>query len=117
MWLRNAGRRGRMAQPLRVPRRRRTILGPVTNQDLAREGLPVRRFTRWPFLLFAVVLIGIGAMALAYVHSPGYRAGRAYARIHKGMTRMEAYAIIVEHGGEWEPYNRTGKSFCDVEIL
>src|SRR5262245_56230773 len=112
MWLRNAGHRGRMGRILRVPRRRRTILAPVTTQDIAREGLSVRRFTCWPFLLLALVLIGIGSITMAYVRSPGYRAGRAYARIHKGMTPGEAYAIIHEHGGE--SVNMSGKGFCDV---
>lgn len=71
----------------------------------------MRMLKRWRYVLMALVLIGMGDMAVAYVRSPGYRGAQAYARIQEGMTRDEAYAIIIEWGG----YSviRTGIDFWD----
>jgi hypothetical protein len=59
----------------------------------------MRLLKRWRSILFLLIVLGIGAMAMAYIRSPGYRAAQAFARIQKGMTFDDADKVLVEAGG------------------
>ena len=61
------------------------------------------------YLLIALVLIGIGGVAVAYVRSPGYRAAQAFAKVQEGMTDEEAKSVMRQYGGEIMAGGSTGQ--------
>mgnify|MGYP001562807235 CR=1 FL=1 len=50
----------------------------------------MRLLKRWRYLLIALVLIGTGGMAAAYLRSPGYRAAQA-----KSLVNLETRLVPV----------------------
>src|SRR5262245_25774118 len=72
------------------------------------------RFVKhWRFLLFALLVLGIGGRAVAYVRSPGYRAAQAFARIQEGMNPDQAHDIMRRLGGEICAISHTGIRFVE----